>query len=103
MKPKRSCISKKAPKASFDPRSFRTIKRGAAKILIGCPKGKWNAKTKTCKVGTRAYEVMTPGFCKTTEEERGVGTAAHRKAVAEVAAELRKTGAVVKTRYDRPR
>jgi len=48
---------KLAPKSKFDPRSFRWKRSGKAMILIACPKGKWNARTSRCRVGTRAYEV----------------------------------------------
>lgn len=49
---------KVSPK-SFDPRSFRTktISKNK-KIVIGCPKGKWNPKTRRCKVGTRIQKTM---------------------------------------------
>lgn len=48
------------PKRAFDPRSFRWLKRGKAKVLIGCPKGKWDARAERCKVGTRAHVVERP-------------------------------------------
>lgn len=57
------CKKKLAKKSSFDARSFRWIKRGRTKILIGCPRGKWNVKSERCRVGTRAYETLTPGRC----------------------------------------
>ncbi|HLA89209.1 MAG TPA: hypothetical protein VJL28_02110 [Gemmatimonadaceae bacterium] len=53
------CERKEAPKSRFDKRSFRWKKSGKSWILIGCPRGKWNAKTERCKVGTRAHKIMT--------------------------------------------
>lgn len=50
----------KDPK-KFDKRSFRTKDVGRPehhKIIIGCPKGKYNAKTKKCKVGMQVQSVM---------------------------------------------
>ena len=45
----------------FDKRSFRTIKTPSGdEITIGCPKGKYDAKRKRCKVGTRAQRVLKP-------------------------------------------
>ena len=61
------CVSVKAPLVSFDRRSIRTLVRGKARILIGCPKGQWMPRKQRCKVGTRAYEVITPpvrGRCR---------------------------------------
>lgn len=57
------CVKVKAPLVSFDKRSIRTITRGTTRILIGCPEGQWMSKAKRCKVGTRAYETITPGAC----------------------------------------
>lgn len=54
------CERKAAPRSAFDPRSFRWVKRGKAKILVGCPRGKWDPKAERCKVGTRAYAVLSP-------------------------------------------
>ncbi len=59
-----SCVKIKAPLASFDRRSLRTLIRGSTRILIGCPKGQWMPRVKRCKVGTRAYETVTPGKCR---------------------------------------
>lgn len=50
----------KDPK-KFDKRSFRTVDVGRLehhKIIIGCPKGKYNAKSKECKVGTQIQAVI---------------------------------------------
>ena len=47
----------------FDKRSFRTISTGdkkGTKLIIGCPKGKYDAKKKRCKVGTRAQSKLIP-------------------------------------------
>jgi len=46
----------------FDRRSFRTIKRGKRghAVVIGCPTGQWDPKTKRCRVGTRAQSVLHP-------------------------------------------
>lgn len=45
----------------FDKRSFRTKdvgRKGYTKIIIGCPKGKYDAKKKKCKVGTQTQAVL---------------------------------------------
>ena len=45
----------------FDKRSFRTITQpDGTEVTIGCPKGKFDAKRKRCKVGTRAQRVLKP-------------------------------------------
>lgn len=54
------CEEKLAAKSGFDKRSFRYKKSGKAWVLIGCPKGKWNAKAKRCRVGTRAHKLLAP-------------------------------------------
>jgi hypothetical protein len=53
----RYCRRRLAPPSRFDPRSFRTIRRGAALITIACPKGKWRVKAQRCSVGTRAQSI----------------------------------------------
>lgn len=61
------CIRRQAPLDSFDRRSIRTVLRGKARILIGCPVNQWMPRKQRCKVGTRAYEVITPavnGRCR---------------------------------------
>lgn len=63
------CVKVINPRASFDPRSFRTVSRGTTRILVGCPKGKWRPRARPgnqCAVGLRAYEVIKParGRCK---------------------------------------
>lgn len=54
------CETQFTAKGSFDRRSFRWVRRGKHRILVGCPRGKWNNKTKRCKVGTRAYKKFSP-------------------------------------------
>jgi len=48
--------------------SIRSVvkKRGKKKIIVrvGCPKGRYNKKTKKCKVGTRAVSVLKPNPTK---------------------------------------
>ena len=47
--------------SKFDKRSFRTITQpDGTEITIGCPKGKWDAKRKRCRVGTRAQRILKP-------------------------------------------
>jgi len=57
------CEVQAAPRATFAPQSFRWIRSGKARVLIGCPKGEW--KRNRCAVGTRAYKVLVPtkGTC----------------------------------------
>lgn len=38
--------------------SFRTVKRGRARIIICCPRGKWSKKAKRCRGGTKAQSIM---------------------------------------------
>ena len=48
-------------KSSFAPGSFRTIgKKGGRRLVIGCPRGKYNRRSRRCRVGTKAYELLTP-------------------------------------------
>ena len=63
----RFCERKLASKASFDKRSFRWKKSGRAKVLVGCPKGKF--KNGVCSVGTKAYAVLvaSKGACRVGE------------------------------------
>ena len=47
--------------AKFDKRSFRIKDVGRPehhKIIIGCPKGKYDAKKKRCKVGTQVQAIL---------------------------------------------
>ena len=46
--------------AKFDKRSFRKKIVGDRQILIGCPKGKWNASKGACRVGTMAVSIARP-------------------------------------------
>lgn len=48
---RRNPISRK-----FDKRSIRTIKRGRAMILVGCPRGSWMPRRKRCRKGMRFVE-----------------------------------------------
>jgi hypothetical protein len=52
------CEKTLAPKTAFDKRSFRYKKSGKSWLLVGCPTGKWNAKTNYCRVGTRAHKLL---------------------------------------------
>ncbi len=50
----------KSPK-KFDKRSIRTKdvgRKGHTKIIVGCPKGHYNAKAKKCKVGTQVQAIL---------------------------------------------
>lgn len=49
------------PPEHFAPGSFRlkTLPRGQ-KLVIGCPVGKWNKKSKRCLVGTMAQALLIP-------------------------------------------
>lgn len=58
------CIKVKRPLSTFDKRSIRTVVRGVARVLVGCPKGSWQPRKQRCKVGLKAYETITPGRCK---------------------------------------
>lgn len=68
--PPAGCTEELNPKEMFDKRSFRWIKSGRGRILVGCPKGEWAPRTtKTvkgrkvmgvCKVGTMAHMKVTP-------------------------------------------
>lgn len=46
-------------KSVFDERSFRwKVQSKKVRILVGCPKGKWQPRKQRCKVGLRAYKVL---------------------------------------------
>ncbi len=65
--PEKKCKRTIEPKEAFDRRSFRWVKSGEGRILIGCPKGKWDARSESCRVGTRAHEVVVAqksGHCR---------------------------------------
>ena len=54
------CEKGKTPLKSFDRRSLRWKRSGKAWLLIGCPRGKYDAAAEQCKVGTRAYKLLKP-------------------------------------------
>lgn len=56
--PKKKCVKRYHRESYFAKGSLRTIKRGKVFLIIGCPKGKWSAKTERCKVGTKAFELI---------------------------------------------
>lgn len=59
------CVKVKAPLSTFDKRSIRTVThKSGARVLVGCPKGKWMPRKQRCRVAMRAYETITPGRCK---------------------------------------
>jgi hypothetical protein len=66
------CKQVKAPKTAFDRRSFRWKKSGKAFVLVGCRKGDWSPKSKTCKTGTRVKEILvkSTGACFTGKRVR---------------------------------
>ena len=48
-------------KTMFDKRSFRAKKVGRGRIIIlGCPKNRWNQKTKRCRVSTKIQKLLRP-------------------------------------------
>ena len=50
----------KSPK-SFDSKSLRVKdvgRKGFTKIVVGCPKGKYDSKKKRCKVGTKTQAIL---------------------------------------------
>lgn len=58
---KTTCRERQAPPGKFDRRSFRMKRlRGGVLLVIGCPKGKWNKKTRRCRVGTRVQSIVRP-------------------------------------------
>lgn len=54
------CRDRQAPPSRFDRRSFRTVSRGDVRIVVGCPRGKWNARRGRCTVGLRAQTILRP-------------------------------------------
>lgn len=42
--------------------SFRRVKSGKALVTVCCPRGKWDAKAKRCRVGMRGVGVDVPRF-----------------------------------------
>lgn len=83
--PPTGCTEELAPKELFEPKSFRWVKSGRGRILVGCPKGQWAPRTKgrvkgravigVCKVGTRAHMKVTPRegrkHCPAGQKRRG--------------------------------
>ena len=47
----------KSPR-SCAPGSFRTVKRGRNRIVVCCPRGKYNRKSHRCRVGTVAQSIL---------------------------------------------
>jgi len=47
-------------KRKFDPRSFRTVVRGAHRVTFGCPKGKYSPSTELCKVPVQIQKILHP-------------------------------------------
>lgn len=53
-----TCVKYEIPRKDFAKGSFRWVKRGeGVRVLIGCPKGAWDARSERCRVGTRAHKV----------------------------------------------
>ena len=45
--------------AAFDPRSFRTVEvAGGDRLVIGCPRGHYDATRRRCRIGTRAQAIL---------------------------------------------
>lgn len=45
----------------FDSRSFRIKdvgRKGFTRLVIGCPKNKWDSKKKRCKIGTQIQAIL---------------------------------------------
>ena len=61
------CEEKKSPTKAFDPRSFRwkSSGKGKAWLLVGCPKGAWQPRKKSCAVGLKLHAILrrTQGAC----------------------------------------
>jgi hypothetical protein len=51
------CVRRLASQSDFDPRSFRWKTSGRGMVLVACPKGSF--RRNQCRVGMRAYEVVT--------------------------------------------
>lgn len=50
-----------ARRSDFAPGSFRTVKLSRGRrLVIGCPKGAWDASGGYCRVGTRAQALIRP-------------------------------------------
>ena len=46
------------PSTAFDSDSFRTVEVGTHRVIVGCPKGKFEGGR--CTVGTKAQAVLHP-------------------------------------------
>ena len=56
---KNECRKRQTNPNKFDKRSFRSKKVSKrTRIIIGCPRGKYNQKTKKCKVGTKIQSII---------------------------------------------
>ena len=52
---------RQAPPSKFAKNSLRTIStKTGVKLIIGCPVGKYDAKKKRCKVGTKLQSKLYP-------------------------------------------
>lgn len=65
------CERTVTPISKLDKKSLRwkevpANSQGSSWLIVGCPKGKFNSKKQICKVGTKAYKILTPtkGRCK---------------------------------------
>jgi hypothetical protein len=65
------CEREMSPKSSFDRRSFRYKpigREGKSWGLFGCPEGQWDERRQSCKVGMKAYKILSAapkrGACK---------------------------------------
>lgn len=47
-------------KSKFDSRSFRTKTSGSHRLVMGCPVGKYNSRTKQCSVKMQAQSLLHP-------------------------------------------
>jgi hypothetical protein len=64
------CERSVAPKSTFDPRSFRWKASGTSWVLVGCPRGRWQAREKRCAVGLRAVKVLARTTSRCTVGKR---------------------------------
>ena len=69
--PTHFCHERKKCPECFDKRSFRTLVRGAHRIVIACPKGKWNDRDKCCCSAMQVQVILHP---KTEEKCRNFPT-----------------------------
>ena len=54
------CVEEIESKGKFDRKSFRTIIQDEHRIVIGCPKGKYDKAAQICRVGTKAQAILHP-------------------------------------------